>query len=429
MKSHFLIAAAGSGSGKTTLTLGILRALRNRGLAVAPFKCGPDYVDPALHTMASGAVAVNLDRFLSSENHLHDLYDKYGAGKDVSVTEGVMGLFDGYDRSAGSSAQVAAVLDIPVILVVDGRSTAYSVAPLLYGFSRFSDKIRVAGVIFNFVSSENHYNILRRACQDVGLEALGCLPKDPSLAIPSRYLGLMLDAGLAHETAIRSVAASVEKEIDLDRLLEITRPKHLASSFGQPASVGSLRIAVARDEAFSFIYAENLAALEELGEVVFFSPLADEKLPEADAVYFPGGYPELFLLRLSGNETMKQSIRDHVESGGKVWAEGGGMMYLSESITGADGRRFPMVGIFGQSASMEHPKLSLGYRRFEMNGRTWKGHEFHYSQIDSDLPVITQQFNVRGEPVSTKILRYKNALASYTHLYWGEHRNFMQIFD
>jgi cobyrinic acid a,c-diamide synthase len=241
----------------------------------------------------------------------------------------------------------------------------------------------------------------------------------------------MLDVGLAHETAIRSVAASVEKHIDIDRLLEISRKQPSAAPPESPSRAEEqlLRIAVARDEAFSFTYAENLAALEELGEVVFFSPLADEKLPEADAVYFPGGYPELFLPELSGNETMKRSIRDYVERGGKVWAEGGGMMYLSESITGADGRRFPTVGILGQSASMEHPKLSLGYRRFEMNGRTWTGHEFHYSQIDSDLPGIAQQFNARGEAVPTKILRYKNALASYTHLYWGEHRNFMQLFE
>ena len=429
MNSHFLIAAAGSGSGKTTLTLGLLRALRDRGLSLAPFKCGPDYIDTQYHELAAGRPSVNLDLFLSSEAHLHELYAKYGAGKEVLVTEGVMGLFDGYDRAAGSSTQVAAALDIPVVLVVDGRRTAYSAAPLLYGFSRFSNQIRVAGVVFNFVSSESHYRILRQACQDVGLEPLGYLPKDPALAIPSRHLGLTLDAGFSYETLIRSAAAAVEKYVDVGKLLEITRSYLLPSPSSPPAPTGNLRIAVARDEAFRFTYTENLAALEALGEVIFFSPLADERVPDADAVYLPGGYPELFLDRLSANGSMRRSLRDYAERGGKIWAECGGMMYLSESIADAEGRPFPMVGLFGQQATMQGARLTLGYRRFEHNGQVWNGHEFHYSQAMSDLPSVVRQYNARGEAVPTKIVRYKNALGSYTHLYWGEHRNFMKLFD
>lgn len=428
--SHFLIAAAGSGSGKTTLTLGLLRALHDRGLSVAPFKCGPDYIDTKYHESASGEKAVNLDLFLSSGEHVRQLYAKYGAGKDACVAEGVMGLFDGYDRMEGSSAQVAELLDIPVILVVNAKSTAYSAAALLYGFSRFYDKIKIAGVIFNFVSSESHYRFLKEACEDVGLEALGYLPKDSSLEIPSRHLGLTLDSGFSYENLIRSAASLVEKYIDIDKLLEVTRFSGLSyTPVSKPVQEPRLRIAVARDEAFNFMYTENLAVLEGLGNVFYFSPLTDEQLPDADYVYFPGGYPEMFLPELSGNESMKESIRKFIENGGKIWAECGGMMYLSESITDADGKIYPMVGIFPQQATLQGMKLSLGYRRFEYNGIPVSGHEFHYSRTEGPEESIVQQYNARGTAVPTKLLRYKNALVGYTHIYWGETKCFSDLFN
>jgi len=428
--SHFLIAAAGSGSGKTILTLGLLRALHDRGLSVSPFKCGPDYIDTKYHELASGEKAVNLDLFLSSMEHVRQLYAKYGAGKDVCVTEGVMGLFDGYDRMEGSSAQMAEWLDMPVILVVNAKSTAYSVVALLYGFSRFYDKIKIAGVIFNFVSSESHYRFLKEACEDVGLTALGYLPKEASLEIPSRHLGLTLDSGFSYENLIRSAASLVEKHIDIDQLLEITRFAGLSYTVASRVdSQKSLRIAVARDDAFNFMYTENLAVLEEMGEVFYFSPLADKQLPIADCIYFPGGYPEMFLPELSANESMKESIREYIENGGKIWAECGGMMYLSESITDADGKIYPMVGIFPQQATLQGMKLSLGYRRFEYNGIPICGHEFHYSQAECPSESITQQYNAKGAAVATKLLRYKNALAGYTHIYWGETKCFLDLFN
>lgn len=191
--SSFLIAAPSSGSGKTTVTLGLLRALKNRGLKVQPFKCGPDYIDTKYHDMASGNKSVNLDLFLSSENHVRYLYSKYSSENDACITEGVMGLFDGYDKMKGSSAEIAGLLDIPVVMVINAKSMAYSAAPLLYGFKKFYEKINVIGVIFNYVGSESHYKFLSDACHDVGIVPLGYLPKNENLSVPSRHLGLSID--------------------------------------------------------------------------------------------------------------------------------------------------------------------------------------------------------------------------------------------
>lgn len=189
-KPFIMIGAAGSGSGKTTFTLGLLRLLRNRGMKVQPFKCGPDYIDTKHHAMAAGEESVNLDTYMASAAHMRELYARYGAASDVCVTEGVMGLFDGYDGMKGSSAEIAELIGIPVVLVLNAKSTAYTVAPVLYGFKHFYPEIRVVGVVFNFVASVAHYAYLQQACADAGVEALGYIPKDESIVIPSRHLGL-----------------------------------------------------------------------------------------------------------------------------------------------------------------------------------------------------------------------------------------------
>ena len=222
MRSHLLIGAASSGSGKTTFTLGLLRALRNRSLRVQPFKCGPDYIDTRHHKMAAGCASVNLDGFMMSEGHIKDLYARYTSNADVAVTEGVMGLFDGYDAMRGSSAEISGLLRIPIVLVVNAKSTAYSVAPLLYGFRNFRKDLNVVGAVFNFVASESHYSFLRQACEDAGVEALGYLPKCADVEIPSRHLGLSLDEDFCFEEFADRVACLVEEHVDIDRLLAIT---------------------------------------------------------------------------------------------------------------------------------------------------------------------------------------------------------------
>ena len=394
MKSHLLIGAASSGSGKTTFTLGLLRALKNRYGKVRPFKCGPDYIDTRHHKMAAGCPSVNLDSFMMSEQHICDLYRRYTSVADYAVTEGVMGLFDGYDAMQGSSAEIARTLNIPVVLIVNAKSTAYSVAPLLYGFKNFYKEINIVGAVFNFVASETHYSFLKQACEDAGVEALGYLPKQADVEIPSRHLGLTLDETFCFDTFADRVAALVEKHVDIDRLLALTACQPVSNSH-----------------------------MVQLGEVTFFSPLHDSVLPESDFVYLPGGYPELYLPGLSSNRSMLQSVRDYAEAGGKLLAECGGMMYLCNKIKSSDGSSFPMVGLLNQSATMEQMKLRLGYRTLYYNDYVMTGHEFHYSRIEprkEELPSIATACTAKGSPVDTPLYRYKNVLAGYTHLYWGD---------
>ena len=371
--------------------MGLLRALSKRGLKVHPFKCGPDYIDAKYHELATGNPSVNLDFFLSTPKNLGLLYQKHEAGKDVCIAEGVMGLFDGYDRAEGSSANIAKLLGLPVILVVDTRSMAYSAAALLYGFKNFQKEINIAGVIFNFVGSASHYHFLKEACADVGLCSLGYLPKNAGIEIPSRHLGLTLDEAYCFDGFADNAALLLEEHVDIDQLLRITEYSVDEVQQNSPVQQGNMTIAVARDNAFNFTYHENIESLKKLGKVVFFSPLSDAVLPEADLVYLPGGYPELYLEKLSSNQSMISGVRDYVEKGGRLLAECGGMMYLSSSVTDKDGHIFSMADILKQTASMENMKLKLGYRQFEYNGLKFRGHEFHYSQIDSPLESVTQQ--------------------------------------
>ncbi|MBQ1673120.1 MAG: cobyrinate a,c-diamide synthase [Bacteroidales bacterium] len=423
MKPQLLIGALHSGSGKTTFTMGILRALQRQGLQVQPFKCGPDYIDTRFHALAAGRESVNLDTWLASERHVRDLYARYGADADVCVVEGVMGLFDGYDRMAGSSAAIARLLDIPVVLVVGARSMAYTVAAQLHGMKTFLPGLRLAGVVFNQVSSENHFRFLAQACEDAGLRCFGWLPKVPDLEIPSRHLGLTLAAGQEMERWIDRAADLVTRCLDLPALLDAVCVAAAEAPAVASAAPGTLRIAVARDAAFNFIYRENLSRLSQLGQVRFFSPLAGDPLPEADLVYLPGGYPELFAAELSSRRETMQQLRDYAESGGRILAECGGMIYLSRAIEGVEGGPYPLCGVLPFSATMDGARLHLGYRRLvDAAGREWRGHEFHYSAVTAPdaLPSVAQQYDARGGAVATPLYRYKNVIAGYTHLYWGE---------
>ena len=423
MKPQLLIGALHSGSGKTTFTMGILRALQRQGLQVQPFKCGPDYIDTRFHALAAGRESVNLDTWLASERHVRDLYARYGADADACVVEGVMGLFDGYDRMAGSSAAIARLLDIPVVLVVGARSMAYTVAAQLHGMKTFLPGLRLAGVFFNQVSSENHFRFLAQACEDAGLRCFGWLPKVPDLEIPSRHLGLTLAAGQEMERWIDRAADLVTRCLDLPALLEAVSVAAAEAPAEASAAPGTLRIAVARDAAVNFTYRENLSRLSQLGQVCFFSPLAGDPLPEADLVYLPGGYPELFAAELSSRRETMEQLRGYAESGGRILAECGGMIYLSRAIEGVEGGPYPLCGVLPFSATMEGSRLHLGYRRLvDVTGREWRGHEFHYSAVTAPdaLPSVAQQYDARGSAVATPLYRYKNVIAGYTHLYWGE---------
>jgi len=431
--THFLISAPSSNSGKTTLTLGLLRALKNRGLNVQPFKCGPDYIDTQHHTTASGNPGINLDTFMASEAHVRDIYEHYSETADVSVTEGVMGLFDGADKMNGSSAAIAELLDIPVILVINAKSMAYSAAPLLYGFKNFYKGIRVVGAIFNFVSTTSHYRFLQEACEEVGIESLGYLLKNEALAIPSRHLGLHISAETDYESIIEKLAEEIPKTINIDRLLEISAreifPKTgLKTVSKNPVSAKKYKISIARDEAFTFTYHQNIKVLSSLGEITFFSPIHDKELPETDFLYLPGGYPELFAEALSENKSMLESIKYYCSNGGLTFAECGGLMYLGNEIITSEGLNFPMAGVLDCSTSMENSKLTLGYRTIQWNDLKMKGHEFHYSRLVENAlcaeSVIIK--NAKGIEVETQLFRKLNTFASYVHLYWGESLGFIE---
>ncbi len=417
-----LVAAASSGSGKTTFTLGLLRALSRRGLEVQGFKCGPDYIDPKFHRLACGRESVNLDLFMMSPEHVQAVYARHSAGSDATVLEGVMGLYDGYVRDQGSSAEVAATLGLPTILLIDARSSAFSVGAVLYGMKHFRPTSEVVGVVFNRVASESHYRFLREAAEEAGVVPLGYLPKTQLLEVPSRHLGLSLEELSTLDTLPETVADLIEQCVQLDRLLElIQRPRPMLREEAPLSAVEGMKVAVARDQAFNFIYAENLRRLSQLGELVYFSPLANEAVPASDLVYLPGGYPEFYLDQLATADQTRLTLRDHVQRGGKVLAECGGMMYLCRALRDEQGQAYPMAGILELEATMEQMRLRLGYRKLQLGGQEWRGHEFHYSRIATgEEPMKGQQRSARDEEVPTLLYAKGNVRAGYTHLYFGE---------
>ncbi|WP_459212260.1 cobyrinate a,c-diamide synthase [Aquimarina rhabdastrellae] len=420
MSTSFLIGAPWSNSGKTTVTLGLIRYLKNKGYTVQSFKCGPDYIDTIHHSTAAGNPSINLDSIMMSETHLKETFYTYQNKADICIVEGVMGLFDGAVKDKGSSAEIAKILDIPVILVVNAQSMAYSIAPILAGLKNFDPKVKIAGVLFNFVRTVSHYAFLKEACEQVGLKSLGYIPPNDDIAIPSRHLGLHIDASF--EEVIEKAAAHISEHIAIEELLKLGKQvEEKAITKLKSTIINTYRIAIAKDEAFSFTYTQNLAYLKTLGEVLFFSPLHDEELPEADFIYLAGGYPELYLEQLSGNTKMKAAIKAHADNGGKILAECGGMMYLGNSITDENGVTFPMVSIFPYQTSMENKRLHLGYRRISMDTEQLWGHEFHYSSIQHNEAAHTDAkvYTARNKEIDTRFYTYKKVLASYIHLYWG----------
>ena len=413
----FLIAAPHSGSGKTTIARGLMVLFRRKGYTVQPFKCGPDYIDTKFHERVCGRPSVNLDSFFASEEHLRELFSHYSEGADIAVVEGMMGLYDGYDRDRGSSAEIARILDLPIVLVVDAHSAAYSMAALLQGFIQFRPGLTYAGVIFNKVGSERHFQMLQQVCEDLQVPCLGYLPKDVSLEQGSRYLGLDFTEKTENEELVHLLG----EHVDWRRM--ISEERRLTTLCQHPKTHLDNKILVARNaESFSFLYQETLDHLASLGSVEFFDP-EDKSFTLHPSSYtflfLPGGYPEKHLEALVRNEACRKAILEYAEQGGHIIAECGGMMYLCQSIITDDGE-YPMCGVLPYKISVRKTdcRLSLGYRKFVLDGKEYRGHEFHYTQFLNDVPPsIVQVYNAQGEPVPTPIIRYKNVLASYTHIY------------
>ena len=409
-----IIAAPASGSGKTTLTLALLRHLRNRGLRVASMKVGPDYIDPAFHHAASGRPCRNIDSWAMRPETEAAALDAAGNDADLVVCEGVMGLFDGAavdgreGLAAGSTAELAVRTAWPVVLVIDCRGMGASVAALARGFAAFHTAVTVAGVVLNNVATPRHERLLRDACDKAGCRVFGVLRRDSVLERPSRHLGLVQAAEDAALDAFLEAAAAVAgAQLDIAALLAAARPAQLAAAGGALPPVPPLgqRIAVAADIAFSFSYPLTLEGWRRAGaEVVVFSPLADE-VPDAaaDAVYLPGGYPELHAARLAGNLRFLGGLRAAAARGVMIYGECGGYMVLGRGLEDAEGQRHAMAGLLPLESSFRNPKRHLGYRcatlaadcPFGAAGAAYRGHEFHYARIiGTEGPAASALFRV-----------------------------------
>jgi cobyrinic acid a,c-diamide synthase len=427
-----IVAAPASGSGKTTLTLALLRALRRAGIAVASFKVGPDYIDPMFHARASGRRCVNLDSWAMRIETLAGLSDDLVKDVALVIGEGVMGLFDGAADSHGSTADLASLFDLPVILIVDARGMAASAAALVEGFTRHRDDVEVAAVIFNRVGSEAHAALLRRACDDrFAQPVLGCLPSDARLELPQRHLGLVQASELPElDRFLDRAAALVEQHVDLARLRRLARPFSLGL-YGPPAQplrpLGQ-RIAVAEDVAFAFAYPAVLDGWRAAGaEIVPFSPLADAPPdPSASAVYLPGGYPELHAPGLAASHRFLEGLRAAAARGVFVYGECGGFMALGQYLIDPQGRSHAMAGLLPVVTSFAKPRLQLGYRRIRLlapsplgkAGTTYRGHEFHYASLleTGSASALFEATDARGEPLGPVGAQVGKAAGSFMHL-------------
>ena len=427
--SAFVVAGTHSGAGKTSVTLGVIGALRRRGLAVQPFKVGPDFIDPLHHRAASGRTALNLDGWLLDADANRAAFARASADADVAVIEGMMGLFDGSDARTdrGSTAELAKLLDLPVVLVVDAGAMARSVAALVHGFASFDPALRIAGVVLNNVGGPGHTQLLREALDGVA-PVLGGLPRDPAVTIAERHLGLHLPGEVA-AARLERLADLVVAELDLNALLAGARRPRPAAP-GAPLRAASVpgpapRIAVARDAAFCFVYADNLRLLEEAGaEIVPWSPLA-EPLPEgSDGVYVPGGYPELHAAALAANCAARASLRRFAEAGGPVYAECGGLMYLGETLE-VDGCAHAMCGALPLATRIP-AGLTIGYLEVTTEGglfgpgSTARGHVFHHAELVAEPPLDrVHRLRTVGGAESREGYATGNVLASWVHLHFG----------
>ncbi|MGJ4912356.1 cobyrinate a,c-diamide synthase [Bradyrhizobium sp. SZCCHNRI1009] len=438
--SGIIIAAPRSGAGKTTVTLGLLRALSRRGARVQPFKCGPDYIDLAYHTAAAQRTSYNLDSWAMSAPQLLGLACGVAADADIAIVEGVMGLFDGASHPGragrGSAADLAALTGWPVVLVLDVSGQTETAAAVALGCARFRDDVHVAGVILNRVASERHRALIEPAFATVGIEVLGALARDAQLTLPERHLGLVQAQEItAIEAHLERLAASVSGSVDLDAVLALANPIRAPGLAAQSSSLGikppGQRIALASDAAFSFSYPHLLRHWRAQGaEAIPFSPLNDEAPdPAADAVWLPGGYPELHAGRLASARSFLDALRAMASRGVPIHGECGGYMTLGAGLEDAHGVRHVMAGLLSLETSFARRRLHLGYRQATLlvdcslgpRGAVVHGHEFHYATIlsEADDPLIACR-DASGGVIAERGARRGSVTGSFLHVLSGE---------
>lgn len=455
MSGQILIAGISSGVGKTTITLGLIAALRRRGWQVQPFKAGPDYIDPTYHSLAAGRPCRNIDTWMVPPDRALELYHRAAQSADIAVVEGVMGVFDGfsYADEEGSTAQIAKLLNAPVLLVLDVGKMARSAGALALGYTRFDPALKLAGFILNRCGSASHYQGVKSAVEQAsGLPVLGWLPKNAELHIPERHLGLVPTDERGELTGfIARTADLVEQYFEVEQILAIAKQAETSSTlslartdnqFGPTSAKtkskienpkSKIVIAVARDPAFSFYYEDNLLYLREYGAAIaFFSPQEDHDLPAGTSgLYLGGGFPEIYAAQLAANQPMQTALRRAHAAGMPIYAECGGFMYLSEAIVDLTGQAHALVGLVPGLTRMQPRLVSLGYRLVESptgnfllpQGVTTRGHEFHWSTWEPGSSAFAPAWQIRArqdnEVSSFSGYAKGNLIASYVHLHFA----------
>ena len=437
---RIVIAATQSGSGKTTLVTGILAALREQGRKVQAYKIGPDYIDPGYHALASGRPAHNLDTWLVPKAQLKEMFAESAKDAELAVIEGVMGLYDGGRRGISSTAEIAKLLDAPVLLVIDAKSMGASAAALALGFRSYDPDVELSGVLLNRLGSATHQTMIEEALAEIGIPVLGAVRRDEELAMPERHLGLLPTEENQDMEIIRRMAEKVSAQVNLDGILSLAaQAKPLEAGHcmdrlsAEIGKVSRCRIAVARDEAFSFYYPESLRVLEQFGaELVPFSPLKDKALPSADGLILGGGFPEMFAHELTENHSMRESIRRAAEMGMPIYAECGGFMYLMEEMIDFEGTSHAMTGVIPGKTQMQRKLQMVGYVTAELlrdsvlgtAGQCFQGHEFHFSvacagERAADATNAFEFTRMRNGAKYLAGYAQGNVLGSYLHLHFA----------
>ncbi|WP_428326157.1 cobyrinate a,c-diamide synthase [Nitrosopumilus sp.] len=427
---RIVLAGVSSGVGKTSITCSIIYALQKQGYSVQPFKVGPDYIDPSYLSSISKNETFNLDVWLMGKNHLLSSFisnSKY----NVSVIEGVMGYYDGFggDSNYASTHHVASIIKSPVILILDASKTARSIAATALGFQKFHKNSRISSIILNKIGSKKHENLCRQALQKTNLPIVGVIPKDPLLSLESRHLGLFstLDNKTLYEK-IQKISKIISKNLNINKIIELTKNTSELQKIPKPNhKKQKTTIAVALDTSFNFYYQDNLEALRREGaSLKFFSPVNDKKIPKCDGLYIGGGFPEILGSKLAKNQTMKKLIKNLAEDNLPIYAECGGLMYLTKSISSGN-KKYKMIGLFDAETSMTK-KMKLNYTKGKINrsiisekSHGIQGHEFHYSKLDSISSDSKFAYELEvGDGIKNNkdgLIQY-NSLASYGHLYF-----------
>ena len=428
---RLIIAATQSGCGKTTITVGLLAALKNRGLNVQAYKVGPDYIDTGWHTLALGKPSHNLDTWLVGADKLQKIFAETSRGADISIVEGVMGLYDGGRGGVSSTAEISKLLGAPVVLVIDAKSMGTSAAAVALGFREFDKSVNLAGVILNRLGSDTHEKIIAEALDGLGIKIFGAVRRNDEFRLPERHLGLVPTTEHQAGNVPEKICAAVESQVDVDALIELAKNSAAIEIPARAEKISpTVKIGVARDAAFNFYYGASLGVLERLGaEIVYFSPLDDEHLPAVDGLIIGGGFPEMFAAQLEQNKSLRAEINSAAAAGMPIFAECGGFMYLLRELVDFGGKSFDMCGVFDGVATMTNRLQTVGYVSAEIlrdcvigsAGDEIHAHEFHFST--AELSAATEKiFRCRRLRMGHEYLAgaaRQNVVASYLHVHFA----------